>query len=386
VAVLVAVSAVGGLLAKGEATGLGGLDALFRAALCAGVVAMVAEGGTRSRQRRRASRWVLVVAAAVALLTASPSSTWLAGAGFGVAVAAASARLNAPVLRAIATGLTAQAALRLDRPHFSLGTALVATAVFAMLLAAGVVGVRRRPRRQTLRIGLAAAGVAAAATALGVLAVLLARPDVEKGITAATMAVAGARAGDMSGAVIGFDQAARSFGSGSERLGSWWARPAMAVPVVARHSRALRTMAQSGSALSQSGSRAAREAGDTPIQLVDGAVPLERIVTLQEPAREALATLMAADANLDEVGSPWLISPISSRLAALSQQVGQARRDVEVASAASEVAPAMLGADQPRRYFLALQTPAEARGSGGFLGSFGEISADKGRLRLERRG
>jgi hypothetical protein len=46
----------------------------------------------------------------------------------------------------------------------------------------------------------------------------------------------------------------------------------------------------------------------------------------------------------------------------------------------------MLGSDRPRRYFVALQTPSELRGSGGFIGNFGEISADRGRVKLERLG
>jgi hypothetical protein len=380
------VFAIGGILAEPAATGLNGFDALLRAALCAGVVVIVAEGEARSEQRRRVSRWMLVAAAGLALLTAGLSTVWLAGAGFGVALGAASARLNARILRALSAGMTAEAALRLGRPGFALGTALVAAGVFALLLAGGALGLGRQPRRQSVRIGLAATGAAALVSAFGVLAVVLARPDVEKGVSAATAAVAGGRVGDTTGAATGFNQAAGSFRAASGRLGSWWARPAMVVPVVARHSRALRAMARSGSELSDTGAQAAREAGGTPIQLANGAVPLDRIVSLQASARGALVSLTSADARLGEVRSPWLISPVSSRLDALSERVDQARRDVEVASAASEVAPAMLGADRPRRYFVALQTPVEERGSGGYMGNFGEISADRGRLRLERLG
>lgn len=386
VAALAALAAIGGILAQPAATGLSGLDALFRAVLCAGTVVLVAEGGTRAKHRRRASRWILVAAAALTLLTAGLASMWLAGSGFGIAVGAASARLNARILRALSAGLTAEAALRLGRPSFTLGTALVAIVVFALLLTGGVLGLRKRPRRQSAQLALAMTGVAVLGSALGVLAVLLARPHVEKGVNAATAAVAAGRAADTAGAAARFDEAAVSFRTASGRLGSWWARPAMVVPVVARHSRALRAMAQSGSALSETGARAAREAGRTPIQMTNGVVPLERVVSLQAPAREALLSLSSADARLGGVRSPWLVSPVARRLRTLSERVIQARKDVGVASVASEVAPAMLGADGPRRYFLALQTPAESRGSGGFIGNFGEVSADRGRLRLERLG
>lgn len=385
-AVLVGAFAIGGILAGPAATGLSGLDAVLRAGLCAITVALVAQGGTRSGNRRRVSRWMVVGAGALALAAAGPSSVWLAGAGLGLALGSASARLNAPLIRALAAGLIGQAALRLERPSFVLGTALVATVVFVVLTAGGLVGLRRHARRQSLRIGLAVAGVAGLASALGVLAVFQARPNVERGIVAATSAVATAGAGDTAGSARSFDEAAGSFASASSSVGAWWARPAMAVPVVGRHGRTLLAMAESGSALSAAGARAAREARGTPIRLTDGSVPLERIVALQAPARDALSSLAAAEDRLAGARSPVLVAPVARRLDLLSARVHQVRRDVEVAGLASELAPVMLGSDRPRRYFLALQTPSELRGSGGFIGNFGEISADRGRLKLERLG
>ncbi|MDQ3679156.1 MAG: DUF4012 domain-containing protein [Actinomycetota bacterium] len=377
---------MGGLVAEPAATGLDGLDAVFRAVLCAGTVALVAQGGSRSRPRRRASRWIVLGASTLAVLAAGGSSAWLGGAGFGLALGTASARLNAPVLRALAAGMTGQAALRLDRPSIALGTAVVAVGVFALLAAGGLTGMPKHARRQSLGIGLAVTGLAVLASALGLIAVFSARPEVEKGVSVATSAVAKGRSGDAAGSIGQFDEAARSFGGASSVLGAWWARPAMAVPVVGRHSRALLAMADSGATLSEAGARAAKEIEAAPIRLANGAVPLAGIASLQAPAREALTSLATADARLAEVRSPWLVSPVSRRLGVLSREVSQTRQDVEVISAASEVAPALLGADRPRRYFLALQTPSELRGSGGFMGDFGEISADGGRLRLERLG
>jgi len=53
---------------------------------------------------------------------------------------------------------------------------------------------------------------------------------------------------------------------------------------------------------------------------------------------------------------------------------------------AVEVAPQMLGADGPRRYFVAFTTPAEARGLGGFMGNFAVLTAVDGRLEVARFG
>ena len=383
---LAGASGLAGLTAGPQATGVDLVDGAFRAGLCALSVVLVARGGSRSRRHRVVSRWMVAAAGAVALLAAGPSSAWMAGAGFGLALGAASARLNGPVLRALSAGFIAQAALRLGRPSIALGTALAAVAVFGLLIAGGITGLRSGARRRSIRVGLAIAGAAVVTSALGAWAAYQARPKVVDGIAAAGSGVAQARAGDVNGSASHFDEADRSFRSASRLLGGWWARPAMVVPVVGRHSRALLAIAESGSALSGAGARTVRQADVTQIGMVNGTVPLDRIAELHAPAREAHLALSRADERLGGMDSPWLVSPVSSRLEVLSARVSQARRDAEVASLTSEVAPALLGAGGQRRYLLAIQTPSELRASGGFLGNFGEISADRGRLSLDRLG
>lgn len=379
-------AAVGGVLAEPTATGLAGFDALLRAILCGGTVLLVSEGGTRSRPRRRLSRWMVVAAAALAVAGSSLPAMWLAGCGFGLALGAASAHLNAPVLRALTSAFVTQAALRLERPGFALGSALMAAVVLTLLLGGGVTGLRRRARGPYVKVAVVAVSLTVIFSALGAWAVFRARAKVNDGITLALSGVDQARAGNIPGSAPLFDQAAASFSDASGRLHTWWARPAAVVPVVGRHGQALVAIADSGSALSAAGARAAREGDATRVRLAGGSVPLDAIASLRKPAAEALSSLTDAGQRLAKARSPWLLSPVSSRLDLLTARVSQARRDVEVVAATAEVAPAMLGGDRPRRYFLALQTPVELRGTGGFIGTFGEISADRGQLRLERLG
>ena len=47
---------------------------------------------------------------------------------------------------------------------------------------------------------------------------------------------------------------------------------------------------------------------------------------------------------------------------------------------AAEIAPPLLGMDEPRRYFVAILNPNESRGIGGFLGTWAIMTADSGRL------
>src|SRR5205085_3486666 len=59
---------------------------------------------------------------------------------------------------------------------------------------------------------------------------------------------------------------------------------------------------------------------------------------------------------------------------------------VELASRTAQMLPPLLGDGSPRHYFLAFQNSAELRGNGGFIGNWGEIVGEDGRLRLERFG
>ena len=62
--------------------------------------------------------------------------------------------------------------------------------------------------------------------------------------------------------------------------------------------------------------------------------------------------------------------------------MAEARRDVGTAADVLDLAGPMLGRDGPRRWFLAVVTPAENRGSGGLVGNIGEITATGGKLDL----
>ncbi|MEU0481194.1 DUF4012 domain-containing protein [Streptosporangium sp. NPDC006013] len=65
-------------------------------------------------------------------------------------------------------------------------------------------------------------------------------------------------------------------------------------------------------------------------------------------------------------------------------EIGRLRGLLRDAADAAALLPPMLGRDGPRRYFLAFQTNAEARGTGGLVGAFGILRADRGRVSVER--
>ncbi|MGI5156861.1 DUF4012 domain-containing protein [Microbispora sp. CA-102843] len=84
-------------------------------------------------------------------------------------------------------------------------------------------------------------------------------------------------------------------------------------------------------------------------------------------------------------------TPASTGLAALDgarytllREAARLRGFLSRGADAAALLPPMLGRDGPRRYFLAFETNAEARGTGGLVGAFGILKADHGRLSVAR--
>ncbi|MEV7006425.1 DUF4012 domain-containing protein [Streptosporangium sp. NPDC051022] len=101
----------------------------------------------------------------------------------------------------------------------------------------------------------------------------------------------------------------------------------------------------------------------------------------------AAPVLDAATVRLTRAGSRLADTPARTGLEPLDRARETALRETDRlrerlgdAAVAAALLPPMLGHDGPRRYFLAFQTNAEARGTGGLVGAFGVLEADHGRI------
>ena len=118
----------------------------------------------------------------------------------------------------------------------------------------------------------------------------------------------------------------------------------------------------------------------------DGSLALSRLTAASpflDRANSALDDTRALVADLPRSG---VFGPVARAHGELDQQLGGLAGSLDAAARAARVGPAMLGAQGPRRYLVMFQNPAEARGTGGLPGSFAVISADAGKLTLERTG
>ena len=362
-------------------TGSPVVDAVLPAVVAAGLVVLGAH----------ASAVAIALGALVACAASLGSPLgWAAGAAFGISATTVLTTRHAPLAGAVGAALLTQAALRLAPGPPALVTAGAAVLALVPLVLSGGrrldARVRRLVRRLVRRAGLTAGAFSAVAGLLGLAAALQALPSLGAGEREASLAMAAARRSDAAGAVEGLGVAARHLAVADAALSSWWSRPALAVPVVAQQLRAASAMAATGSELATAASGILADGDLTGVGIVDGRLPVELVSALGEPSARAVRILDRAGDHLHAARSPWLAPPLATRFARLERWIADGRRQAETVELAARVAPGLLGRGGGRRFFLAVQNPAEMRATGGIVGNFGEVTAVDGRLELTRFG
>lgn len=117
----------------------------------------------------------------------------------------------------------------------------------------------------------------------------------------------------------------------------------------------------------------------SPDRLVDGSRVDVQLLRAEEPKLSQLsqaATSLNADAQA--ISDPRFVSLLADARSQLQAQTAEITGLLEKTALAARLAPPMMGADGPRSYFMAFQTNAEARGTGGMLGGFGILRFDNG--------
>lgn len=241
---------------------------------------------------------------------------------------------------------------------------------------------KRRLRRAALLLGLL---IVLAGVGLAV-ATLQARADVAAGTQAARDGIAALRAGNQPAAVAQFAAAEDRFREARRAVRAPWARPATVVPLLAQQARALDRATGAGADVAAAAEATARDASVDDVTMTEGRVDLAAVRALVPPLKRAHAATTRAQAKLRSADSRWLLPPLAERIDRLGAELDRAADQLGTSLQVARTAPALLGGDRPRTYFLAIVTPSELRGSGGIVGSFGEIRAEGGKLWLSRIG
>lgn len=116
--------------------------------------------------------------------------------------------------------------------------------------------------------------------------------------------------------------------------------------------------------------------------IVDGAINLDPLQKLQEPVRQIESSVQRARDLVADAPSSFLLPAVASARAEASHLLAQVVDQAERASSAVTLIPSIFGADGLRTFVLGAENIAELRGRGGFLGSFGLLSAGRGQVSL----
>lgn len=107
----------------------------------------------------------------------------------------------------------------------------------------------------------------------------------------------------------------------------------------------------------------------------------EQAAPALESAADSLKQITADVAGISTAGTP---AQVQDAVSSLQQNLDDVLAETESAVRGAQLIPPMLGADGKRSYFLALQSNNEARGTGGFFGQFGVVTADDGRVKVRQ--
>jgi hypothetical protein len=162
---------------------------------------------------------------------------------------------------------------------------------------------------------------------------------------------------------------------------------AKAVPLLRLQVRGVEAFSDAGVLLSTAGLQLV-DAAQSVIEPSDQNGPvsdaLEALRRIQGPVSDGKAMLDEAVARVRSLDGYRLLGPLEAARKDLNRRLP---RISELATSADRGVGAMItfiGGSGPRRYLLLSQNPDEVRPTGGYIGTYGVIGAEPGRLLLER--
>ena len=325
--------------------------------------------------------WAGVVAAAVATAFAPSTALVILGAAATIGgLAIGIARRTLPWSRALVAAVALQVLARLGSVERFGFTSLLA---IATMLALTVVGITRRPRKERRIMWMVLGGVGGVTVVslagFGI-AAASARPDLEAGADAARDGIDLLADGQLDAAKVEFERASTLLARADDDLGALWAQPSRLIPVVAQHRRSATSLVAGAEEMSATIADVLDVVDYDALRVVNGRIDIAAIAALEEPLMRLDASLAALEDAVVESSSPWLVDAVERRLVELSDDIATQQVKSANAIAAVQQAPAMLGGTEQRVYFVAFTTPAEARGLGGFMGNWAEITVTQGQI------
>jgi hypothetical protein len=159
------------------------------------------------------------------------------------------------------------------------------------------------------------------------------------------------------------------------------------VPVLGNQVKAVDTFARAGLGLSEAGQPLV-DAADTVLHPVDQHVPIsaamDSLRSTQVLLGPAIAAVSKASDDVSRLKGEFLIGPLAHARDDLATRLPRIKARATSAGDGLTALMAFAGESGPRRYLFLSQNPDEVRPTGGFIGTYGVLTADAGKLKLER--
>lgn len=285
--------------------------------------------------------------------------------------------------RAVIGGVAANVLIRSELELFFGLSAIIGITIGLALI---VIGIRRRPR-SVRRPAWTTLGVTGGIALIGLLGLFIvasaARPDVTTGADSARSGIDQLNAGDYERAAESFEQASLSFTSADDRLGGPVAAPSRLLPVVAQNVAAGRILAATAADALGEAAAALREANISALKVEGGAIDLDAVRAAEDPLLRVEGALELLRTSIADARSPWLVSRLDQELDELDADLDEEEPRLANAITAVRLAPDLLGGDEMRRYLIMFTSPAEARGLGGFVGNYAEVTISNGKISVD---
>ncbi len=172
------------------------------------------------------------------------------------------------------------------------------------------------------------------------------------------------------------------------RTTGWTWAVARHVPVLGRSYSAVARATEAGRVLGDQAlpeSAAAMDLVRTRAVVRNGRIDLSLLAELERHVQQA-ATASSKARRLVDSDTSLVLNPVGRAVASARARVDRLDDALTAASKALRLAPSMLGSAEPRRYYVAVQNPAEARATGGLVGAYALFTARNGTITLDHAG
>ena len=331
--------------------------------------------------------WAVGLACAIAAVVAvQPLLVAVALAGWAATFFIGIRRRNLPLVRVAAAAAAVQVFARLQLDGFLGLSAIIGCVTLAALFVPAMLRRERAVRKRVWKyLGIVVACAALALVGLA-LSALAARGPLQEGNRRVHDGLDALNRGDMAAAASAFGAASSSFRSADNDLSALWAQPSRLLPVVAQHRASAITLASTAAHAMDLAAGALRQIDPESLRVVKGQIDLDAVRGLVAPFTSLQTAIAGVGAALADADSQWLTPMVRTRLHEFEDDMAKNKVRADNAVLAAQLAPAMLGADGTRRYFVAFTTPAEARGLGGFMGNWAEMTIENGHISMSEFG